>query len=291
MSVLLHLLLFTTFIIHKMFFAKDQNLVAVKPEPSVQFLDLNAPQPLALVESDDQSNKPKDAKRLSAHDNEVKKETLAQTHGETQNVRSKASPQSQHTPTPEHRQQVQQSASAADHHEQLKTFENGDFALPSQRKEQKAASVSDLRPNTMNSMSEQAMEAVSQTPEIDKNVVAGAESHLNTREFLYYSYFARIRKDLRQRWEPLIHEKVQLVVKKGLQRELASTESKLTGVLISMDDHGVITRIQVKTVSGLTDLDDAAIEALKAIGQFPHPPKDLVVNGTVTIAWSFVLES
>lgn len=291
-SLLIHLLIMTTMIIKDMFFSSTQ-IADQKPEPSVQFLEFaDMGRLVDQDETETNNQKPKDSKFLSAKDKTVKKETKAVHHGDFQNRDSKPAQKSATQQASQAQvQQAQQAAVPSSTAESMKTFKGGDMFVPSKKQEQKAATVSDLRPNTLNAMSESAMETVSQTPDYLKDVAAGAETHLNTAEFLYYSYFNRIRKDLRQRWEPLIHQKVRDVIKKGQQRELASTDTKMTSVLFTLDDRGVITRIQVRTTSGLSDLDDAAIEALRAIGQFPHPPKDLVINGIVQIPWTFILES
>jgi TonB family protein len=299
-SLFLHMLLVIGFTIHHSFF-KDEGVAKVKVEPSVQFLDMKDINTGRLVEQDEKEapskEKPKDAKFLSAHDKVVKKETRAVHRGDFQNKNSSESPQAAaNQAAPAQRPQVAQPAQPAEPNTaaNMKTFANGDISVPMKPKKevQKAAStVADLRPNTMQNMSESAMASVSQTQDYLKDVAAGAETQLNTREFIYYSYFNRIKRQLHQRWEPIIHEKVKKIVKQGQQRELASTEIKVTNVVFTLDDRGVITRIQVGTTSGLEDLDDAAIEALKAVGQFPHPPKDLIIEGFVKIQWSFILES
>ena len=123
-----------------------------------------------------------------------------------------------------------------------------------------------------------------------KDVVAGAETLLKTREFVYYSYYNRIKKRLKQHWEPRIQEKIVKILRKG--RKIASVNDKITHLVITLDKHGELKRIQVKQASGYNDLDDAAIEAFRAAAPFPNPPKGIVTGaGEVQIPWSFVLET
>jgi TonB family protein len=63
-------------------------------------------------------------------------------------------------------------------------------------------------------------------------------------------------------------------------------------VIIHLNDQGVLIRVQVVGQSGVSDLDDAAVEAFKAAAPFPNPPKGIVDgDGTIKIRWDFVLES
>jgi protein TonB len=44
--------------------------------------------------------------------------------------------------------------------------------------------------------------------------------------------------------------------------------------------------------SGLTDLDDAAVEAFRAAAPFPNPPNGIVEgDGLIRIRWDFILEA
>jgi TonB family protein len=299
-SALLHILLLASFYISETFF-KNNTPVLVKQEttPDIQFLDITALDNGKLVEQseDEKANKkPKDAKFVSKVDKSVDKETRAPRHGEFQNKQTQAATSQQFAPppppqAPSETAKTEKSDSSS---EPMKTFENGDIPVVQNEKQEpqkkvtKAKTVADLRPNTMQEMSANSM--LSQTSDHLKDVTIGAETHLNTREFLYYSYFNRIKKKLRQHWEPMVHAKVRSMVKKG--REIASVETTLsTRVIITLDESGVLRRVQVATTSGLEDLDDAAVEALQEAAQFPNPPKDLVREGFVTLNWDFILES
>ncbi len=297
-SFLLHALLLISFYVQQVYFNSDD--VAVQPEPpmEIQFIDISSDDKGRLVEqSEDEkpTTPPKEARFRSKVDKAVEKETRAPQHGEYQNKQaesSQAASSQQFTPPPpaSAESQTPETASASPEKE-IKTFESGDLAASPSATEKKvvkkAATVADLRPNTMQEMSQSSM--MSQTQDYLKDVAIGAQTHLNTREFLYYSYFNRIKKKLRQHWEPLVHAKVRSMVKKG--REIASTGSLATRVVITLDEQGLLRRVQVSTTSGLEDLDDAAVEALKEAAQFPNPPKDLVREGFVTLNWDFILES
>jgi protein TonB len=44
--------------------------------------------------------------------------------------------------------------------------------------------------------------------------------------------------------------------------------------------------------SGITDLDEVAVEAFRLAAPFPHPPKGMVDgDGTIKIRWDFIVET
>src|SRR5262249_18440871 len=55
-----------------------------------------------------------------------------------------------------------------------------------------------------------------------KDAESGPQTLLNTREFIYYNYYARIKEKLRQYWEPKIKEKISHIVRQG--RQIASDQ-------------------------------------------------------------------
>jgi protein TonB len=123
-----------------------------------------------------------------------------------------------------------------------------------------------------------------------KNIPTGMQTLLSTREFVYYSYYNRIKDKLRQYWEPMIKEKMERVLRQG--RTLASSDNKITRIVILLDERGTLVRVQVLSASGVRDLDDAAIEAFRAAAPFPNPPKGIVEpDGFIRIRWDFVLEA
>lgn len=130
----------------------------------------------------------------------------------------------------------------------------------------------------------------SQTDDYVKGVDEGFQTMLNAKEFKYYTYYNRIRRQLSQFWEPKVKEKMTNLVRQG--RNVASNQERVTKLLIVLNSVGTLMKVQVLSDSGIQDLDDAAIEAFRAAAPFPNPPKGIVENdGTVKIRWDFILES
>ena len=132
--------------------------------------------------------------------------------------------------------------------------------------------------------------AASQTTDYLKDVDQGMETLLSTKEFVYYSFYARIRRQLNQHWGGKVREKLSKIFKEG--RTIASTDDKVTKVLITLNRAGQLVKVQVLNDSGIRDLDEAAIEAFKEAAPFPNPPEGIVEpDGTIKIRWDFILEA
>ena len=129
----------------------------------------------------------------------------------------------------------------------------------------------------------------SQSNDYLKDIEKGPQTLLNSREFKYYAYYQRIREKIHFIWEPKIRAKVRKVLKTG--RSIASARDRITKVIIILNDKGELDNVQVVGPSGISDLDDAAVEAFRAAEPFPNPPNGIVEeDGKVRVRWDFVLE-
>lgn len=123
-----------------------------------------------------------------------------------------------------------------------------------------------------------------------KGLEQASQSMLNTKEFIFYSYFERVRKQLDQAWQPLLRERILAIYRKG--RRLSSDADYTTRTMVTLNNHGDIVRVRVLEQSGAHDLDDVAIDALNRAGPYPNPPQGLVdTSGTVEIRWDFILKT
>ncbi|MBI3543445.1 MAG: energy transducer TonB [Deltaproteobacteria bacterium] len=132
--------------------------------------------------------------------------------------------------------------------------------------------------------------AMASTSDYLKDTQQGAQTLLNTREYAYFSFYQRVRKQLEQYWEPGLRERLRTMFDRG--RRLAAEQEHSTKLTVVMAKDGTITRILVDGTSGMLDLDQAAIDAFNKAGPFPNPPQGLMdAEGTVKIEWEFVLKT
>lgn len=113
---------------------------------------------------------------------------------------------------------------------------------------------------------------------------------LNTKEYVFFGYFQRIRERLDRAWSGALRDQLAKFYKRG--RRLASDTDHQTRLMVTLDREGQIIRVQILEASGTVDLDDAAIKAFNQAGPFPNPPTGLIdTAGRVDIRWDFILRT
>lgn len=223
------------------------------------------------------------AKYLSQFNQKVLKETRAEQAGKFNNQPRPGVPAQKPAPQQQVKAEKEKSKSQG-----FEVYENtgGEVSLNPFKPNFKPRPVIESQAAT----NQGAAGAPSQTDDYLKDTQKGLQTLLSTREFVYYSYYNRIKEKVQQHWEPNLREKVRKLFVQG--RGLASSQDRITQVLITLDSNGNLIRIQVVTASGITDLDQAAVDAFRAAAPFPNPPKGIVEeDGTVKINWAFVLEA
>ncbi len=248
-----------------------------------------------IVEQDRSVNEevPKESKFLSKKNQQVEKETQAELKDKFRNsptLGGVVKPQvkaGQQQAKQEPQQEPQQEKVEKKPAKQLVTNEHGVKGLPA---------LKDLKPifkigpkPQQDEQAEGGSEGPSATDDHLK-VANGMQTLLNTREFIYYSYYQRIKDKLRQYWEPKIKEKMERILRQG--RTIASQSDRITKIVILLDNHGKLIKVQVVGASGVEDLDQAAVEAFQAAAPFPNPPHGIVEDdGLIRIRWDFILEA
>ena len=123
-------------------------------------------------------------------------------------------------------------------------------------------------------------------PDIDP----GLETLLSTREFVYYTFYKRMRQQLSQYWTPQVRSALQRIYSSG--RRIASSHALVTRCLITLNAKGDLVRVSILGNSGFYELDQAAFQALKEAAPFRNPPRGMIdEDGLIRIRWDFVVDS
>ena len=241
--------------------------------PPQQMQKIKQPVQQQIVQTDENqfNNEVSKTRFLSAKNNTVKKETIAKNIGQFKNNSESAAIE----------KQLQKELEAATNKPKL--FDTGFNVynkLANNKQIQRQALKERLNKNNKNESSA--------TNDHIENTEQSLKTQLNTREYVYYGYHKRIREQLDQWYETQLKEQIKRALSRG--RNLAAVESKRTQLLIILNDKGNLIKVQVLGMSGLRELDDAAIETFKKAAPFPNPPKGMVdPDGTIKVRWDFVL--
>ncbi|NBX76839.1 MAG: energy transducer TonB [Proteobacteria bacterium] len=153
---------------------------------------------------------------------------------------------------------------------------------PRKKKDWKTLSLKDL---SVNGDGNQASASDDYLP----NVAPGERTILSTREFRYFSYYNRIKDLLRQHWKPSIEREVAKLWGKG---QMLRENELVTRVLVLLDKTGQVQKISKIGASGVSEIDEVAVQAFQQASPFPNPPVGLVeADGYVRINWDFILQT
>ena len=132
-------------------------------------------------------------------------------------------------------------------------------------------------------------DGLSSTDDYLKGVAIGPNTLLNTQEFKYYAFYERIREMLVERWRTHIQQEIALQRNPASASLKLSTGSKITSLIVKLDEKGQIQEIEKIGLSGIERFDNAAVVSFNEAAPFPHPPKDMIKNGSLSIRWDFVV--
>jgi hypothetical protein len=118
---------------------------------------------------------------------------------------------------------------------------------------------------------------------LDRDVAIGADTVLNTDQYIYASFFNRLKQEIGPRWEPKVQQffRSTLFLSEGVYS---------TRYAFYLDDEGNLLSIEPLEASGSGTLDSIAAQAIREVGRFPNPPKALKENGRYKIIFGFIAE-
>lgn len=120
-------------------------------------------------------------------------------------------------------------------------------------------------------------------------VKEGGFTALNTDQFTYYTFFARINEQVRYRWVSLVRSYIGGLSETALNQ--LSQYQRVYQIEIVLSDTGQYMKGFIHHSSGEQALDMTAIDAFQAAAPFLNPPKGLVEDdGYIHLHYSFLIE-
>jgi TonB family protein len=119
-------------------------------------------------------------------------------------------------------------------------------------------------------------------------VEEGAFTALNTDQFTYYAFFARMNEQVRNRWVALIREYMDRLPA-DKQAGLAAKDRQ-THIEIILTAGGEFHSSIVHNTSGDRELDQTTVAAFRRAAPFLNPPKEMVESdGLIHLRYGFLV--
>jgi TonB family protein len=143
-----------------------------------------------------------------------------------------------------------------------------------------------LRPGSGGTAMRQVVIGPSSIGERITGVEEGDFTALNTDQFTYYSFFARINEQVRNRWVAYVRQYIDGLGQKEL--EYLSRQDRQTVVEIILAPGGEFASSVLHNSSGDSRLDQTTVEAFRAAAPFLNPPKGMIeADGNIHLRYGF----
>ena len=120
-------------------------------------------------------------------------------------------------------------------------------------------------------------------------VQEGAFTALNTDQFTYYTFFARMNEQVRNRWISNVRSYMARVSAKEL--EFMSKMERHTMVEIILSPDGKFSSSVMQNSSGDHELDQTTVDAFRQAAPFQNPPHGMVeADGYIHLRYGFVIQ-
>jgi TonB family protein len=114
----------------------------------------------------------------------------------------------------------------------------------------------------------------------------GDETALNSKRWVYASFFNRMKRQVAQNWDP-----ASVWRRNDPTGQVYGFKTRVTEVRVSLSPTGSLAKIIITGPCGVSDLDDEAVRAFHAAAPFPNPPKELAgADNLITFGFSFFFE-
>ena len=115
-----------------------------------------------------------------------------------------------------------------------------------------------------------------------QDVEEGEQTLLNSKRWLYASFFNRVKRRVSENWHP-----DRAYLRRDPSGNVYGFRDRLTILRVRLNPAGKLKDVHVEKASGVGFLDDEAIAAFRAAEPFPNPPRGLVDRGSGLISFRF----
>jgi TonB family protein len=114
----------------------------------------------------------------------------------------------------------------------------------------------------------------------------GAQTLLNSRRFQHWDFFNTVKKRVRKHWSP-----ARVYRRRDPTGKVYGIKDRLTVVEVTLNEKGFVTNLTTVKDSGVDFLDHEARRALRRAGPFTNPPEALInKHRAVRFQFGFLFE-
>lgn len=122
---------------------------------------------------------------------------------------------------------------------------------------------------------------------VPEDISVGDFTALNTDQFQFYTFYARIEDLVRFRWESKIREAIDVLNRQQVLKNMGKSEW-ISQVEFLIDAKGFLRKAIIVRESGVSRFDQSAILAFEDAKIFPNPPKEMLKSdGFIHLRYSF----
>lgn len=139
--------------------------------------------------------------------------------------------------------------------------------------------------NFHRALTEEGLSTVGEALPTDLSV--GSFTALNTDQYQFYSFFARVEDLVRFRWEAKVKSAIETFERHKLLNRVGN-KNWITQAVFLLNPEGRLQKVLVLKESGVSSFDAAVIDTFKEVLIFPNPPKEMIESdGLIHLKYSF----
>lgn len=122
---------------------------------------------------------------------------------------------------------------------------------------------------------------------LPKDVSVGDFTALNTDQYQFYTFYARVEDLVRFRWETHVRTAIEYFDRRNVIQNI-SKKTWITQIEFLIDSKGHLRKAILLKESGITQFDQSSIRAFEDAKVFPNPPKEMLQSdGFIHLRYSF----